>query len=214
MKVELSTTRTRLAFAAAVLGGLALVAGSPYSSQRAAIDVEALSRSVAREEDHVTALELAQWIKDRKPGLRVLDVRDSAAFEDFHIPGAERVGVDELGRTTFKSGETIVLYSEGGPHAAQGWVFLKALGYRDVYFLKGGLFEWVSDVMNPTISENASDSVKKAFEKQAALSRYFGGVPRVGVPTATPSDAVPLPRKGDPGALTADAVKRLKKRSC
>jgi 3-mercaptopyruvate sulfurtransferase SseA len=46
-----------------------------------------------------------------------------------------------------------VLVSDGGAHAAQGWVFLRALGIAHVYFLRGGLGEWLDDVMNPADAE-------------------------------------------------------------
>src|SRR6266513_1261084 len=52
-----SSPRLTRALAAAALGlaVLAALAGSPYSSHHAAIDVASLARTVAREEDHVTA---------------------------------------------------------------------------------------------------------------------------------------------------------------
>ena len=117
------------------------------------IDVASLARSVAREEDHVTALELAQWIKDRRPGLRVLDLRSPEEYTAYHVPRAEHLSLDSLATTTFRADETIVLYSEGGPHAAQAWVFLRALGYQRVFFLRGGLYEWLEQVLNPILAE-------------------------------------------------------------
>lgn len=152
-----------LGSAAIVLGALAAFAGSPY---RESLDLHRLASEVAREEDHVTAIELAGWIKDRKPGLRVLDLRSEAEFDEYHIPGAESVAFDALLRARYASTDTLVLISDGGAHAAQGWVFLRALGHQHVYFLRGGLGEWLDEVMNPA--------------KPTALTRYFGGVPRSG----------------------------------
>ena len=178
---------------ALVLGALAAWAGTPDRSRNARMDVTSLARAVEHEEDHVTAIELAEWIKGRRPGLRVVDIRPAGEFAALHIPSAERIGLSDLPRTPFRSDETIVLYSEGGAHAAQGWVFLRALGYDRVYFLRGGLREWVGDVMNPTISATADDSAKKVFARVSDLSRYFGGTPRVGAsPAVTP--AVPVAR--------------------
>ncbi|HKN69013.1 MAG TPA: rhodanese-like domain-containing protein, partial [Gemmatimonadaceae bacterium] len=145
-----------LAIAALSLGLIAPFAGSPYKSNHAAIDVPALARTVAREEDHVTALELAQWIKDRRPGLHVLDVRSADEFDRYHLPTAERLALDSLATVAFRADDTLVLYSEGGAHAAQAWVFLRALGYRNVYFLRGGLYEWLEQVMNPTLADTTA----------------------------------------------------------
>src|SRR5437868_10440221 len=111
-----------LAIAALGLALLAPLAGSPYRSHHGDVDVASLARTVAREEDHVTALELAQWIKDRRRGLRVLDVRSREEFDAYHVPTAEYLPLDAVATTPFHANETLVLYSEGGAHAAQAWV--------------------------------------------------------------------------------------------
>src|SRR5436309_14712974 len=131
---EMTTDESRrivrgLGIAAAALGFFAIFAGSPYSARHGQIDVIALSQAVQHEDDHVTALELARWIKSRRAGLRVDDIRSQEEFDAYHVPLAERVPIDSLPQVGFAPNETIVLYSEGGAHAAQGWVFLRALGY-------------------------------------------------------------------------------------
>jgi rhodanese-related sulfurtransferase len=157
-------THRALAVAAFLLGVLATFAGSPYRAQHGELDVQRLAAQVAREEDHVTALELAAWIHDRKAGLRVIDLRPAADFDEYHLPRAESMSIEQLSSAHFDRDETIVLISDGGAHAAQGWVFLRALGHEHVYFLRGGLGEWLDDVMHP--------------RKTTALSRYFGGTAR------------------------------------
>lgn len=166
--------------AALALGILAAFAKTPDFSENTRVDVRSLARNVEKEEDHVTALELAQWIKDRHADLRVIDVRSRADFDTYHIPTAEQIDVSQLVDAPFRADETIVLYSDGGAHAAQGWVFLRALGYQHVYFLRGGLYEWLDDVINPTVSANPTDSARKSRAKVETLSRYFGGIPRSG----------------------------------
>jgi rhodanese-related sulfurtransferase len=183
-----------------LLGILAAFAGSPERSRNARIDVSTLASEVEHEADHVTALELAQWIRERRAGLRVIDIRSTSEFEAFHVPTAERIPLTDLTRTPFRSNETIVLYSEGGAHAAQGWVFLRALGYERVYFLRGGLYEWLDQVMNASIPEAASDSVRKEFARVADLSRYFGGSPRMGAPRSAES-VIPIPVRDSASAL-------------
>jgi rhodanese-related sulfurtransferase len=188
---------------ALVLGSLAALAGTPDRARNARLDVESLARAVEHEDDHVTAIELAEWIRDRRPGLRILDIRSSGEFEALHIPTAERVALTDLSTTPFRRDETIVLYSEGGAHAAQGWVFLRALGYKRVYFLRGGLREWLDEVMTPTLQATANDSSRKAFARVSDLSRYFGGSPRVGAASSSPASRVPLPASRHPGDSAA-----------
>ena len=64
-------------------------------------------------------------------------------------------------------GSTIVLYSEGGTHAAQGWFLLRARGFDHVVFLRGGLFEWVDHVMEARIGPNATQAERDAFREVA-----------------------------------------------
>jgi rhodanese-related sulfurtransferase len=180
------STRRALAAFAALFGVLAAFAGSPYLPRHAVVDVERLAGAIAHEEDHVTAIELAEWIRDRKPGLHILDLRDAAEFDAYHLPRSERTAVESLSSTRYQPTDTLVLISGGGAHAAQGWVLLQALGYRQVYFLRGGLSEWLEDVMSPTIASNASPAAVAAFQRTSAISRYFGGVPRVVDPSLKP----------------------------
>ena len=58
--------------------------------------------------------------------------------------------IEQIPGARFRDDETIVLYSEGGAHAAQAWVFLKAAGVRNVLFIAGGLGDWFDEVMNPS----------------------------------------------------------------
>jgi rhodanese-related sulfurtransferase len=155
-----------LGLLALCLGGAAALAGgtSTRPPTRGALDLEALASAVVHETDHVTAQELGTWIKDRKAGLRVVDVRSKEEFDRDHIPTAEPIPLEALVSAPFTRDETIVLYSEGGAHAAQGWVFLKARGLERVYFLRGGLSEWNDEIISPL--------------KPSEISRYFGGAVR------------------------------------
>jgi rhodanese-related sulfurtransferase len=176
--------RRWMASAAALAGALAPLAGSPYRAARGAspvaprLDVAALAREVADQADHVSAVELATWIRARRPGLRVIDVRTASEYAAFHIPSAEHVPLEQLAATQFGPGETVVLYSELGVHGGQAWVLLRALGHRRVLFLRGGLVEWLDDVMSPAIAADAPPEAQAKFAAVAELSAWFGGTPR------------------------------------
>ena len=198
---------------ALLLGLLAAFAGTPDRSRNARLDVESLARAVEHEDDHVTAIELAEWIRDRRPGLRVVDIRSSEEFNALHIPTAERIPLSDLPKTPFRRDAIIVLYSEGGTHSGQGWVFLRALGYRQVYFLRGGLREWLDDVISPRIPVTGADSAKKAFAQISDLSRYFGGSPRVGDPRVVQS-LIPIPAPRDSAAVVRAKAGSVWGRGC
>lgn len=171
--------RRVLAGGAAIAGVLAPFAGSPdrRSATRGEL-VDSLARAVADQEDHVPAVELARWLRTQLRGLRVIDVRSETEYRAFHIPGAEHIPLAQLTQARFASDDTIVLYSEVGVHGAQAWVFLRALGHRRVYFLRDGIYEWLDDVMSPTLPADASPAARAKFAEIAELSRAFGGTPR------------------------------------
>ena len=206
------TPHRLLAAAAAVLGALALAAGGTGASRQ--VDVAALAREVEAEADHVTARELAAWIRDGRPNLRIIDVRAPAEFAEYSIPTAENRSLTALTRGAFRPDETVVLYSEGGAHAAQGWFLLRARGVERVYFLREGLYEWLTQVMNPVLPAGATAAQRVDFDSAAALSRYFGGVPRAGGGGAVDEDAsAALPGAPAEGG-TAAAVRRVRRRGC
>lgn len=158
--------RRVLAAAAAILGVLALFAGgAPERSAGATL----------------APVELAEWIRDRKPNLRVIDVRSEAEFDEYHLPRAERF----TPATTFAPDDTVVLVAGGSVQA------------RNVYVLRGGIQAWIDEVMNPTITADAPQSIRAAYERASIVSRYFGGVPRVvdKLP-ATRANAAAVRRRG------------------
>ena len=74
--------------------------------------------------------------------------------------------------TTFNPNDTIVFaepWDRGRPARIS----------RNIYLLRGGMQAWVDEVMNPTITSNASPAERKAFERASTVSRYFGGIPRI-----------------------------------
>lgn len=183
------TVTRRLGFSALGLGLAAAFAGTPYRHPFGRIDVGRAVAAIEDGSDHVTALELATWIRDRKPGLRVVDVRPAADFTAYAIPTAENIPLASLMRTAFQPHETVVLYSEGGAHAGQAWVLLRALGVFNACFIAGGLADWRDEVMSPVLSPGATAEEKQAFAVTAELSRYFGGQPSA-VGRACPTPAV------------------------
>lgn len=201
----MSVTR-RLGAGAVLLGLAAPFAGSPYKAARGRLDVEAMGRAIAEGTDHIGATQLARWIKDRRAGLKVIDVRTPAEFAAYAIPTAENVPVARLAGANLPKTADIVLYSEGGAHAAQAWAMLLALGFTRVWFVPGGLADWRDEIISPVLPAGATPEQTRAFEEVAELSRYFDGSPEVGVPGAA---APRLPEAGAAAQLAA-----IRKRGC
>lgn len=158
-----------LAVAALLLASLALFVRNPKEVRKVNVDLEELARIIERGEDHVTADDLGVMLAEGKANLRVIDLRDSAAYAEYHIPTAEQVGISELVESVIQPTDTVVLYSEGGIHAAQAWMLLAAKGHRNVFTLKGGLLEWKAKGLRASRRRADSTQVKppaKRLEKE------------------------------------------------
>jgi len=111
---------------------------------------------------------------------------------------------------------TVVLYSEGGAHAAQAWVLLRVRGYSRVVVLREGVYEWIARVLDPRLATDATARERAAFARAAEQSRFFGGDPRSGVPRAD----VPVgywTTEQDGAAPNLDArtlIARVRRRGC
>jgi len=205
-----------LAILAAVLG---LAAGA--ADGRSTVDVSQLGSEIDAERDHVEAPELAERIMRQDPTLRVIDLRTHAEFDAFHIPTATLATLDELTRATFPPDASIVLYSEGGTHSAQAWMLLRLRGHRDVRFLREGIYEWLSRVMEPRLAVDATAAERADFARAEAQSRFFGGLPRSSVPRAEVPTGYWTDELGAgelasraPAASAQQAVARIRRRGC
>jgi rhodanese-related sulfurtransferase len=167
----------------AVLAVLAIPAGVQTTSLDDG-EYGAIAREIAGRKDHVEPLDLAEWIRDGRAGLRVIDVGDHQEGLT-EIPGAEVVPIAELSRLAIAPGEHVVLVSAGGNHAAQAWVLLRSRGHRNVSVLHDGLAGWEDEVLAPLppIAGDPADSARHA--RARAVSAYFGGVPRTTREAAT-----------------------------
>lgn len=161
----------------------------------------AIATEIAREQDHVDPLDLAEMIKRGARGLRIIDVREGVDSMTYTIPGAEHVSLDSLPLIRVDASQQLVLYSDGGTHAAQGWVLLRARGVRNARVLKDGMAAWEDEVMRPAPpTVPAADSAVKRFQRARALSLWFGGRPRLddeqsASRTASPSVVAPRARR-------------------
>ena len=95
----------------------------------------------------------------------------------------------------------IVLTSNGNTRAAQAWIFLRQLGYSDVYILAGGVNHWVNVFSNPeTPNDGITDDELFTFEfRKAAGSAMMG--------TAIPASNI----QSDDNTIKPKPVRRKKK---
>ena len=211
------TSSRVLAATALLLGSLAMIAGDPPGVRAARTGEAAVANGAEQDAAPISAIELARMIRDRTPGLRVIDLRSDVAPNAYRIPGAELMRLTDLASTSFESGETIVLYSDDDSKSAQAGELLRARGHERRHVLRGGLFAWIDEVMEARITSDADERERTAFREIADLSRYFGGQPVITDLPGDAGDAAAPSTIRDPGGSAKsarDAVRRLERRGC
>ena len=186
----MSTNRT-LAIVAGALGALALFGGdTPAPGAPGAI----------------TALEVARALRADPDAVRILDVRDRAAFDEYHLPRAVLAPSDpdalvaSLGEHA--RGDLVVIAGgpDAGPRAA--WLALRRAGVVGARYLPDATAAWLDAIVSPVLVAGADPRTRAAWEEQAELSRYFGGFPRVRAAAERPADDV------------ADRLRQARRRGC
>jgi|KBSSwiStaDraftv2_1062776.scaffolds.fasta_scaffold82516_2 cysteine synthase/rhodanese-related sulfurtransferase len=79
----------------------------------------------------------------------VIDVRKPEQYEEAHLPGAVNIPLADLGasieRLPKDRGRAILMVCNRGNASANGMLYLKSLGYRNVKSLSGGTNAWVAE---------------------------------------------------------------------
>ncbi|TAK67568.1 MAG: rhodanese-like domain-containing protein [Bacteroidetes bacterium] len=192
----------KLAVVALILASLALIVGNPKERSHTVVDIKKLATTIEREEDHITADELADELMRPSTRWRIIDLRDSAAYLQYHIPNAERKALSQLVDEQLSQTDTIILYSDGGLHAIQAWMLLAAQGYRNIFSLRGGLNEWNTTIRFPVVSDTLAQEERNSL---SARAKFFGGELRLEEAALSPQKQItPQKKKEQP-------VKKLKK---
>jgi rhodanese-related sulfurtransferase len=174
----------------------ALLAFSPAGTKTAStFSPQELAAAITNESDHIATEELAKWLIDKKPELLVVDMRSLEEYSQYHIPNAVNIPFTKLfepeALETLRGDQTVVLYSNGGTHAAQAWVLLKQIGIES-YVLLGGLNYWTEAILNPKApSELVADSEILKYQFQKSAAGYFAP----GGAVAAPADSAATPAK-------------------
>jgi rhodanese-related sulfurtransferase len=151
----------------------------------------------------VTTDVIADMLVKKDPTLQLIDVRSQAEFDQFHLPGAINVPIDNLlseeNSALFDQDVKMnVLYGNGTTAAGQAWMLLRQQGYKSLYILQGGVNYWAETILSPSQpSTTASDDELAKYDFRKAAGGVLGG----GAPiTATTSVVAPGPTAPKAGA--------------
>lgn len=95
----------------------------------------------------VSAAELDR-LRQQQPALAVLDTRTAAEYRVSHLPGARFLDYDAFTAAAVRDlprEQPVVVYCSVGVRSERIGEQLRALGFRDVRNLYGGIFQWSNE---------------------------------------------------------------------
>ena len=100
----------------------------------------------------IDAPELAIWVQEKHPNMRVIDVRGMGEIASGTVSGAEAVPLHTLPVkfSEFSRDEKLVFICRSGARSAQACMFLQQQGYDNVYNLRGGMMSWMRSGLEAT----------------------------------------------------------------
>lgn len=165
----------KIAYLAVIFSTLLLNGCSDGTSPDSSIVAATMAQRIAAEEDHITAVELADRLMKDQPNFELIDIRDERDFYSGHIQGARHIPlarlIDQDSLESLPPGRSIVVYSNGTAHAAQAVLLLYLTG-RDALSLLGGYNYWQAWLHDP---EKAGIAEMDPAERKhyQAVSCYF-----------------------------------------
>ena len=176
----MKTSLKNIGFGVIILLGVILAFSPVDSANHKAVDNAKLIKELQSGSNYIQPEELAHWIIDKTPDIQIIDLRNSAGFEKYHIPGAIHLPLakltDKQALEAVNDEKTNILASNGNSRAGQAWLLLKQMGYENVYILAGGLNYWVQVFNNPTHpKEGATDDEFFTYEFRKAAGAAMMG---------------------------------------
>jgi len=143
---------------------------------------------------------VADMLVQKDPSLQLIDVRSQAEFDQFHLPGAINVTLDNIlsedNAAYFDQDLKMnVLYANGTTSASEAWMLLRQNGYKNLYVMQGGMNYWAETIMNPAqpAATAPDDELARYDFRKAAGGVLGGGTLAPTASAATPSSA-PAPK--------------------
>lgn len=141
---------------------------------------ELISQS-AKSDKAISTDELAKLLMSNDPSIMLIDVRTPEEFAKYSLPGAINIPVvhlldDENKDIINQNAKKNVFYSNGSDLAVKAWLVTKRIGYKNNYYLDGGLNRWVETILRPVApKETDVIDVLNQYEFRKIASTFFGG---------------------------------------
>ena len=183
--------------------GLFIAFTSVKKNESTEISPEQLNKKIIQQTRYFTPEEVAKFIISEDPSLQLIDVRQPSLYNKFSLKGAMNIPIADilnednllyLDQDVYKT----VLFSNGTSDADAAWILVTRLGYENVYVMKGGLNQWVENILQPSEHSVVWDRVDdQLYQYRKGASQYFGGksVEETGSDVQAKSKKAPVKRK-------------------
>lgn len=153
----------------------------PDRSESDDLEPEMLLQEIIDPGRFLTTDMIAERLVNDDPSLFLVDVRSIYDYEEFTLPGAfniplEEILLDEWQGYLSQYGKDVVFFSNGSIRADKAWILSRREGHKEIFVMKGGLNEWFRTVMNPVPPPQTAP--KEAFELYSfrrGAAQYFTG---------------------------------------
>jgi len=168
-----------------VLAGGTLLLPDKYVSTE--LSPENLLKEINDDTRYMSPDDIAHLIISKDPNFLLIDVRDSASYKDFKLPGAINIPLenlldkDEEGDYKWEGylnqdTRINIFYSNGTVYSHQAWMLTRRLNYENNYVMKGGLNKWIETIIQVSRPElGASEQELAIYSFRKAASMFFGG---------------------------------------
>lgn len=163
----------------ALILGLVILFLPAQDNLKYRFDPGQIAQTIDSREDQIDPVTLSDWIIQGRKDYLLVDIRPVVEFERGHIKTAGNIPMEQLLERSnleeLPEEKMIIIYSNGGSHAAQAWLVMNAAGF-DALVLEGGFNYWNQMVMNPKApSVGAADDEILRYQTRVAVSNHFGG---------------------------------------
>ena len=183
--------------------GLIIAAVPENTTKPYKLTAEQLLNEVKEDLQFIHPDQVADLLVQKDPSLQLIDVRSSAEFEKFSLPGAINIPIENLLSEDYvdyvnQDVRLNVFYSNGSNEANEAWMITRQLGYKNNYVLQGGLNYWVSTIMNPEKPAETSPNeeiAKYDFRKGAGAALGGSAMEPSAASASTPAALPPVAKK-------------------
>lgn len=155
---------------------------SPSPARIAKLDAKDMLIEIQKDAYLLSVDDIAKAIINNDPSILLIDLRDAKEYAKFSLPNSVNIPLDSLLTDNWigyldQVGMKSILYSNGTSLSTDAWMLTRQLGYKNVYILRGGVNEWISNIIAPKEPETTeSKEAIETYNFRLAAKQFFTGV--------------------------------------